>query len=100
MGTIDSATGVPPAAAFHPTEPWLDATYDIDQVAIYTLDNGELMENARSRLPRDSAKYAQLYLRRSCGEETLRDGRPAFSPLSPLSVSRTRFGREMLRNNH
>jgi len=60
LGTIASATGVPPAAAFHPTEPWLDATYGIDQVAIYTLDNDELMEIARSRLPRDSTKYAQL----------------------------------------
>jgi serine/threonine protein kinase/DNA-binding SARP family transcriptional activator/WD40 repeat protein len=71
FGTVDPDSGTPPAAAFHPTEPWLYAARGSDQIAIYTLDTDELMGIARSRLTRDfSEGECQLYLRGPCGEET------------------------------
>ena len=57
----------PPAAAFHPTEPWLYVTVGNSRVAIYTLDIDELEEMARTRLTRGfTEEECQLYLRQAC----------------------------------
>jgi WD40 repeat protein len=70
FGTIDPESADPPAAAFHPTEPWLYATRSRDEIAIYTLDIDQLMQIARTRLTRDfSEEECQLYLRRTCNED-------------------------------
>ena len=70
FGVDDPEFDYPPAAAFHPTEPWLYATVGEGKIAIYTLDIDELMEMARSRLTRGfTEEECQLYLERSCGDE-------------------------------
>jgi WD40 repeat protein len=70
FGIKDPDFDYPPAAAFHPTEPWLYATVGDGQIAIYTLDIDALMEMARTRLTRGfTEEECQLYLRRSCGDE-------------------------------
>jgi len=67
FGTQDPAANLPPAAAFHPTEPWLYVTVGDSQVAIHTLDTDELMEIAKSRLTRTfTEEECQLYLLKSC----------------------------------
>jgi hypothetical protein len=70
FGALDPANKYPPAAAFHPTEPWLYASVGDSQIAIYTLDTDELVEIARSRLTRSFTEdECQLYLERSCSDD-------------------------------
>ena len=67
FGALDPANKYPPAAAFHPTKPWLYASVGDSQIAIYTLDTDELVEIARSRITRNFTEdECQLYLERSC----------------------------------
>ena len=67
FGIQDPTTRYPPAAAFHPTEPWLYATVGNSQIAIYALDTDELVGIARSRLTRGlTEEECKLYLLRSC----------------------------------
>ena len=70
FGVMDHANQYPPAAAFHPTEPWLYATVGEGEIAIYTVDTDDLIEIARARLTRGLTEdECQLYLGRGCNQE-------------------------------
>ena len=70
FGVLDPANRYPPAAAFHPTKPWLFAAVGDSQIAIYTLDIDALIEIARAHLTRGlTDEECQLYLQRACGDE-------------------------------
>jgi DNA-binding SARP family transcriptional activator/WD40 repeat protein/serine/threonine protein kinase len=66
FGTTDELVG-----AVHPTEPLLYVPLPGGEIGVYTLDTDDLMEVTEARLTRDfSEEECQLYLRRSCGDDT------------------------------